>query len=174
MINKFFRNSVFVAVVVIGIVGLAQAQDAPDRFKISASFSNTELKNLFGTNVSQSIQGITAEADARVFKYEGLRLGGVFQYSRPQIDAAVAMDTYSFGPQASADLLKGFVSPFGRVLFGVTTDYNGSRAFTRTYGFGADINLGHVFIRPFTLDFINIEGAAASVQKYSAGAGFRF
>jgi hypothetical protein len=172
-----FRNTKsIVLAVAIGLLftvsAFAQDRTHPDKLKLSVAFSNSEFRDIF--NISQSTQGLSVEADARVFKRDGLRLGGIFQYNRANLSDPVKVDTYSAGPQISLDLFKGYVSPFGRALFGAVTTYNSDRQFARTFGFGADVNLGHLFIRPFALDFVRVEGVSNSVQRFSAGAGFRF
>src|SRR5262249_13905548 len=87
------------------------APNSPDKIKLSVAFSNSEYSDLFSTEYAQ---GLTAELDARMFKRNGFRLGGVFQWNRANPGEAVPLDTYSFGPQLSYDLFKGTVSPFGR------------------------------------------------------------
>src|SRR5262252_9323193 len=115
----------------------AAAAGSPDRVKVSVAFSNSEYYDLFSTEYQQ---GLTAELDARVFKRSGIRLGGVFQFNRANLSATAPLDTYSGGPQFSIDLARGFVSPFGRALFGYRTSYGGDRVFTRAYGLGVDLN----------------------------------
>jgi hypothetical protein len=152
----------------------AQDKAQPDKLKLSVGFTNTEysFESLFSTEYQQ---GLTAELDARMFKKSAFRLGGVFQYNRSAIGADIPLDTYSFGPQLSVDLAKGFVSPFGHALFGFRTSYSGDRVFTRTYGAGVDINLGHVFIRPVVVDWIRTEGLLSpATQRFGAGVGVRF
>lgn len=153
----------------------AVAQDkSPDKVKLSVGFTNTEysFESLFSTEYKQ---GLSAELDARIFKKSGVRLGGVFQFNRNAIGDDLPLDTYSFGPQLSVDLFKGVVSPFGRALFGIQTAYNSDRQFTRTYGVGVDVNLGHVFIRPAVIDWIRTEGFnSPSTQRFGAGVGVRF
>jgi hypothetical protein len=144
-------------------------QSAPDRIKLGVGFSNSEYANLLSTEYQQ---GLTAELDARIFRRDRFRLGGVFQYNRANLSADTPVDTYSFGPRLSVKF--GPIEPFGQALFGLTTTYNDDRAFTRTYGLGADINLGHIYLRPFALDFLKFESAPGAVQRYGAGVGVRF
>src|SRR5262249_35007974 len=137
-------------------------QQAPDAVKLSVGFTNSEYSNLVQTEYTQ---GLSAELDARMFKRAGVRLGGVFQYNRANLGDQVALDTYSFGPQLSVDLVKGYVSPFGRALFGLQTTYNADRTFARTYGLGVDVNIGHVFITPILLDWQKTEGVPGAMEE---------
>ena len=149
----------------------APKQKAPDAIKLGASFSNSEFGNILSTQYSQ---GLTAELDARMFRYERFRLGGVFQHNRAQIGADTPLDTYSFGPRLSGDLFHGYVSPFGHALFGFRTTYNQDRAFSRTYGFGVHVNLGHLYLQPFALNYQKVEGCTTPMQRIEVGAGVRF
>jgi hypothetical protein len=159
--------------VLFATIGVAQDK-SPDKVKLSVGFTNTEysFESLFSTEYAQ---GLSAELDARLFKKGPARLGGVFQFNRANISSDLPLDTYSFGPQLSVDLFKGVVSPFGRALFGLQTTYNSDRVFTRAYGVGVDVNLGHVFIRPAVIDWIRTEGFnSPSTQRFGAGVGVRF
>ncbi len=149
------------------ILVLSIAASAQDTVKLTASFANTDLS-------LDDIQGVQVELDAKIYKYDKVRVGGVFHYVRPQFGAIQDFDTYSFGPQLSYDLLGGTVSVFGRVMFGLTTDYSGTNASTHTFGAGVDLNLGHVVIRPLVVDRVRIEGVPISVERYGAGVGVRF
>ena len=83
-------------------------------------------------------------------------------------------DTYSFGPRLSYKA--GPVEPFATALFGFRnpTDVT-TRHFVRRYQLGADVNLGHFFVRPFFLEYEFMAGfAGPSTHKYGAGAGFKF
>lgn len=142
------------------------AASAQDTVKVIVAFSNTEFS-------VKDFQGIQAELDAKIYKGGKARIGGVFHYVRPCLDCGIDIDTYSFGPSLGYDLFGGKVAPFGRALFGLTTDYNGLRQFTRTYGAGVDVNLGHIVLRPFVIDRVRIEGAP-NFERYGAGVGVRF
>lgn len=157
---KFIISTLLLLVISLPVV-------AQDTVKVSAGFVSSD----FGVN---DIQGVSAELDAKILKSGKFRIGGVFQYVRPQVENSADVDTYSFGPQVSYDVFGGRISLFGRGLFGVTTDYNGTNTFTRTYGFGGDVNLGHIFIRPFVMDFQRFEGVPVTVNRFGAGAGIRF
>lgn len=145
---------------------LALSVCAQDRVKVSASFVNSDFT--FG-----NAHGIAAEGDAKILRYEKIRLGGVFQFVRPSFDTCRKIDTYSLGPQVSYDAFNGRISIFGRALFGVT-DLPRNYAFTKTYGAGADVNIGHIFIRPIVLDFQRIEGFPTTINRFGAGGGVRF
>ena len=83
-------------------------------------------------------------------------------------------NTFSFGPRLSYKA--GPVEPFATALFGFksATDVT-PRRFVRRYQLGADVNLGHFFVRPFFLEYEFLAGfAGPSTHKYGAGAGFRF
>lgn len=171
--KKSLVTIAFALVAIFAGVALGQ-EKSPDKAKLSVGFTNTEysFESLFLTEYEQ---GLTAELDARIFKKSGVRLGGVFQYNRNAVGGDLPIDTYSFGPQLSVDLFKGYVSPFGRALFGFQTTYSNDRVFTRTYGVGVDVNLGHVFIRPAVVDWIRTEGfASPATQRFGAGVGVRF
>lgn len=170
--KNFIQSFLFLFVMFIS-TAFVQGQ-SPDKVKLSVGFTNTEysFESLFKTEYEQ---GLTAELDARIFRKSPFRLGGVFQYNRDALGADLPIDTYSFGPQLSVDFFKGYVSPFGRALFGFQTTYQNDRVFTRTYGVGVDVNLGHVFIRPVVLDFIRTEGfASPATQRYGASVGVKF
>lgn len=173
--KSLLRTSIVVIALLALFAATTAAQDkSPDKVKLSVGFTNTEysFESLFSTKYEQ---GLTGELDARIFKKGAFRLGGVFQYNRNAVGGDLPTDTYSFGPQLSVDLAKGFVSPFGRAFFGFQTTYNHDRVFTRTYGAGVDINLGHVFIRPVVVDWIRTEGfASPATQRFGAGVGVRF
>jgi hypothetical protein len=146
----------------------ALAQDAqPDHVKVSAAFTGTEISSI-------ARQGFSGEIDGRLIRAGRFRVGGVFQFARTCSDCRPRADIFSAGPQVSADIFNGRVSLFGRALFGLTTDYKGNNSFTRTYGGGFDVNLGHLFIRPLAVDWRRVEGVPVTVHQYSVGAGFRF
>lgn len=148
------------------ILSFSVVASAQDNVKISAAFVNSDFS-------AGDTQGIQAELDAKIIKYERFRLGGVFQYVRPSFDRSVDLHVYSAGPQLSYDVFNGRISVFGRALFGVT-DHPQGYAFTKTFGAGADINLGHIFIRPIVLDFKRIEGFPLTQNQVGVGGGFRF
>lgn len=143
------------------------AQEVYDTVKLSASFINSDA-------AFENVQGVQVELDAKLVRAGYFRLGGVFHYARPTFDSEYAVDTYSAGPQLSYDVFNGRLSVFGRALFGVTTNYEGSKAFTRTYGGGVDVNVGHLFIRPLVLDFKRIEGFPLTINSVGVGGGVRF
>jgi len=156
----------------LALASPAWAQEkTPDAVKLSVSFTNSEYSNLFSTEYAQ---GLSAELDAKIARYDRFRIGGVFQWNRANISDSQPVDTYSAGPQVSVDFFKGHISPFGRALFGVTTSYQQDRAFSRIYEFGFDVNLGHLVLRPFGLGYQKIEGVPGAAQRYSAGVGVRF
>lgn len=139
-----------------------------DSIKLSIHFANTDV------GLDQR-QGIGAELDAKLIRYERFRVGGVFRYDRACFDCDPKVDAYSVGPQISYDVFNGRVSVFGRALFGITTTYQQSdKLFTRTYGAGADVNFGYLFLRPFVMDFIRVEGLPITVNRFGAGGGIRF
>ena len=162
-------KTILVTVLLLLFTVCAQAQESSkDNFKLSVSFANTDYS-------LDNVQGIAGELDAKMFKHGNFRLGGVFRYDRSCMSCDPKIDVYSGGPQLSYDVFKGRISLFGRALFGVTTTYNqDAKLFTRTYGAGADINLGHVFVRPFVLDYVRVEGVPVTVERYGAGVGIRF
>jgi len=143
------------------------AAQAQDKVKISASFTGSDVG-------FDDRQGLGVELDAKIIGGEYLRLGGVFRYDRACFDCSPKTDIYSAGPQLSYELFQGRVSAFGRALFGATTTYNSDKRFTRTYGAGVDVNLGNVFIRPFVIDFLRVEGVLITVNRYGVGGGIRF
>ena len=143
------------------------AVSAQDTVKVVVALANSEI-------TVEDIQGIQAELDAKIYKGVKFRIGGVFHYVRPQFDAKCEVDTYSFGPSVSYSVFSGKVEFFGRGLFGVTTNYEGLNRFTRAYGVGVDVNLGHIVLRPFVIDRVRIEGAPVNFERYGAGVGVRF
>lgn len=155
-----------VILILFTVTFLALTVRGQDAVKLSASFSNTDLS-------FDNLQGVSGEVDVRLIKPGNFRVGGVFQYIRTCFDCGPKVDVFSGGPQVSYDFGKR-LTVFGRALFGTTTTYNGDHRFTRTYGFGGDINLGHFFIRPFAMDFQRIEGVPLTTNRYSSGLGLRF
>src|SRR5262245_48975174 len=176
-------------------VGVAQ-----DKVKLGAGYVGNEFK--FDPNeVAEYLNGFWVDADAKIVAKGGFRLGGVFNFQRTfdvtQLDpmtypkdplppsmmaTSAAMfdvvkrdtDTYSFGPRLSYKA--GPVEPFGTALFGFRnpTDVS-TRRFVRRYQAGVDVNLGHVFLRPFFIEYEFTQGfAGPSTHKYGAGVGFRF
>src|SRR5215475_1712008 len=173
---------------------------AQDKLKVSAGYVGNEFK--FDPNeVAEYLNGVWVDADARIIKRGGFRLGGAFNYQRtfnvtqldpmtypkplPAMAGAEPMflgfdvvqrdtDTFSFGPRLSYAF--GPVEPFGTALFGFksATDVT-PRRFVRRYQLGADVNLGHVFLRPFFIEYEFLNNfAGPSTHKYGAGAGIRF
>lgn len=149
-------------------VGVAQ-----DKVKIGVNFVNSEYV-LNPIEAVEYLQGVSAELNARIAAQEngkGFRLGGVFYYKRDNFSAPT--DTYAFGPRLSYRL--SVFEPFGHALFGLNTTYNADRTFTRIYGAGLDVNLGHVYVRPIEVNYQRTEGfLSPAVQTFSAGLGVRF
>ncbi len=193
------RKAIFTLTILLAFVSCAYAQDT---LKVSAGYVGNEFK--FDPNeVAEYLNGIWVDADAKIVKRGGFRLGGAFNYQRTfnvtQLDpmtypkplpVAPAMagaepmflgfdvvqrdtNTFSFGPRLSYAF--GPVEPFATALFGFksATDVT-ERRFVRRYQAGVDVNLGHVFLRPFFLEyeFLN-HFAGPSTHKYGAGAGVR-
>ncbi len=158
------RKTIFTTLFTLALALPALAQDT---IKVNVSFINSDFS-------VDNRQGFSGEVDAKVLGKERFRIGGVFQFARHCSDCSPRFDTYSGGPQLSYDVFNKRISLFGRALFGATTNYTGTRAFTRTYGGGADVNFGNFFVRPFALDFLRIEGVPMTVNRYSAGGGVRF
>lgn len=170
---------------------IALAQDKPkDTFKLGVAFSNTEYYDLFSTEYNQ---GLIASAKFKVASYDKFALHGEFEYrsanlisgnppTLPPIEGPVPTfaiggnprnDTYSFGLSFSRRF--GPIEPYAHALFGFNTTYNADRKFSRIYGFGADLNLGHVYIRPIQIDWQRTEGFnSPATQSFSAGVGVRF
>lgn len=144
-----------------------------DKIKLGVNFVNSEY-SINPIEAVEYLQGISAEIDARMAAQregKGARLGGVFYYKRDNFTAPT--DTYAFGPRFSYRL--SIFEPFGHALFGFNTTYNADRTFTRIYGAGLNINLGHVYIRPIEVNYQRQEGLfSPAVQTYSAGVGVRF
>lgn len=163
-----FRKFIFTIAFLVGLCAHVSAQDTPDKIKLSVSFANSDYS-------LNDIQGVQGEIDARILRANRFRIGGVIHYVRPCFNCvSPQFDTYSLGPQLSYDVFGSRVSLFGRALFGLTTNYNGGNAFTRTYGGGCDVNLGNFFVRPIVLDVIRTEGLPVTVNRFGAGAGLRF
>jgi|SRR5262245_34988130 len=191
------RKLIFTLTILLAFVGSTFAQD---KFKVSVGYVGTEFK--FDPNeVAEYLNGVWLDADAKIVKYNNFRLGGVFNFQRtfnvtqldpetypkmlpPMMMGAASMpmfdivqrdtDTYSFGPRLSYKA--GPVEPFGTALFGFksATDVS-ARRFVRRYQLGVDVNLGHVFLRPFFLEYeFATKFAGPTTHKYGAGAGFRF
>lgn len=150
---------------------LALAQDKkPDAIKLGVSVVNTEYV-LNPVEAVEYLQGISVDLDARIFRKSRVRLGGVFNFTRNGFSNPI--DNYAFGPQFSVDF--GPVAPFAAVLLGFNTTYNGDKLFNRRYRAGVDVNLGHVYIRPFFAEWERTEGfLSPSTQRFGAGAGVRF
>jgi len=163
-------------------------QDKPkDAFKAGVSFGNTEYYDLFSTEYTQ---GLIASAKVKVAGAKGFGLHGEFEYRSANLIAGNSPapiegplpalaggsprnDTYSFG--LSLGHTFSIFEPYGHVLVGFNTTYNGDRKFSRIYGFGADVNLGHIYIRPIQIDWQRTEGLLSpAIQSYSAGLGVRF
>ena len=171
---------------------------AQDSIKVSVGYVGNEFK--FDPNeVAEYLNGVWAEADGRIIARGNFRLGGVFNFQRtfdvtqldpmtyPILPAAIGAssamgfnvvkrdtDTYSFGPRLSYKA--GPVEPFATALFGFksATDVT-ARRFVRRYQLGADVNLGHVFLRPFFIEYEYLDKfAGPSTHKYGAGVGYRF
>lgn len=148
-----------------------QEKQSNDAVKFGVGFSNSEYEDLFSTEYEQGLYG---EVDVKAYRRGPVRLGIVGRYDRNRFRSP-SVDTYSGGGRLSVDLAKGFVSPFGHALFGVTTTYNDDRVFTRTYGAGVDLNFGHFYLRPIEVNWIRNEGAfSPATQRFNVGLGARF
>lgn len=193
------RKLLFVITVLLALVGSTFAQENKDKIKLAVGYVGTEFH--FDPNeVAEYLNGYWIDADAKILARGGFRIRGVFNYQRTlnvtQLDpetypietlppSAMAMatgfnvvqrdtNTFSFGPRLSYKA--GPVEPFATALFGFksSTDVT-PRRFVRRYQLGADVNLGHFFVRPFFLEYEFTAGfAGPSAHKYGAGAGFRF
>lgn len=158
----------------VALVLLTDSAFAQDKITIGANFVNSEYSiNPFAA--VEYLQGISAELNARITAQKdgkGVRLGGVFYYKRDNFTTPT--DTYAFGPRLS--YRASIFEPFGHALFGVNTAYQQhDRQFTRIYGAGLNINLGHVYVRPIEINWQRTEGFfTPAVQTYSAGVGVRF
>ena len=174
------------------LVAFVASTFAQDNIKASVGYVGSEFK--FDPNeVAEYLNGFWVDVDGKIVKRGGFRLGGVFNFQRTfdvtmvdpmayPLPAAVGgfdvvkrdTDTYSFGPRLSYKA--GPVEPFATALFGFRnpTDVT-TRHFVRRYQLGADVNLGHFFVRPFFLEYEFTAGfAGPSTHKYGAGAGFKF
>lgn len=192
-----------IAVALLFFTVAASAQEKNDNIKLGVGYVGTESK--FDPNeVAEYLNGFWVDVDGKILAKGGFRLGGVFNYTRTfdvtQLDpmtypkdplppatmgAAMPMatafdvvrrdtNTFSFGPRLSYKA--GPVEPFATALFGFRnpTDVS-TRHFVRRYQLGADVNLGHFFVRPFFLEYEFVQGfAGPSTHRYGAGAGFRF
>ena len=192
------RKAIFTLAILAAFVASTFAQD---KFKVSVGYVGSEFK--FDPNeVAEYLNGFYAEADGRILAKGNFRLGGVFNFQRTldvtQLDpmtypkdplppamgaaASAAMfdvvkrdtDTYSFGPRLSYKA--GPVEPFATALFGFKSPTDVvARRFVRRYQLGADVNLGHVFVRPFFIEYEFVDKfAGPSTHKYGAGVGYRF
>lgn len=171
---KNICKSVMLILVILVSVVIANAQTDNDKIKLSVSFVNAEFK-LNPANQLENLQGLSVDADAKIFTHGKVRLGGVFNYQRVGLDNSLTdpVDTYTVGPQLSVKT--GPVEPFVSALFGVQTTYNNDEIFVRRYRVGVDIPLGNFFVRPFFTEWERTEGLfSPSVQRYGAGAGVRF
>jgi len=188
------RKLLFTLTILLAIVASTFAQD---KIKVSVGYVGNEFK--FDPNeVAEYLNGFWVDVDGRIVSKSGFRLGGVFNFQRtfdvtqvdpmtypietlPPVATVTAFnvvkrdtDTYSFGPRLSYKA--GPVEPFATALFGFKspTDVT-ARRFVRRYQLGADVNLGHVFLRPFFIEYEFTQGfAGPSTHKYGAGVGFRF
>ena len=171
---------------------------AQDKIKVSVGYVGNEFK--FDPNeVAEYLNGVWLDVDGKIASKGGFRLGGAFNYQRtfnvtqldpmtyPILPAAMGAmttggfnvvqrdtNTYSFGPRLSYKA--GPIEPFGTALFGFksATDVT-PRRFVRRYQLGADVNLGHVFLRPFFIEYEFMTSfAGPSIHKYGAGVGYRF
>lgn len=165
MRKVFFAIAILAAFAIVGV--------AQDKVKIGVNFVNSEYA-LNPIEAVEYLQGISAELNARIAAQKegkGVRLGGVFYYKRDNFDSPT--DTYAFGPRLSYRF--SIFEPFGHALFGLNTTYNSDRTFTRIYGAGLDVNLGHVYVRPVEVNWQRTEGfGSPATQTYSAGVGVRF
>jgi hypothetical protein len=158
---------------------LHAAAPAQDKIKLSVSFVNSEFK-LNPLESVENLQGISVDADARIFSKSNFRLGGVFNYQRVGLDNSLTdpIDTYMAGLQFS--YRAGPIEPFAGALFGVQTSYSGpgDKTYARKYRLGVDLPFhkeSSFFIRPFFVEFKRTEGLFSPAEtSYGAGAGFRF
>jgi hypothetical protein len=167
-----FRNTIksIVLAVAIGLFFTVSAfGQERDSFRVGAFFTDTSFRDLL--NVKQNTQGLAAELDARI-------AGGLyaeFQYNRANLSDPVHVDTYSIGPKVSIPIFKGVVAPYGRALFGVTTTYNGDRAYTQTFGGGIDVLVGRKLgFRALGYDRVMPEGSSSDFGRVTAGVFVRF
>jgi len=193
------RTLLFTLTILLAFTASTLAQD---KLKVSVGYVGNEFK--FDPNeTAEYLNGLWLDVDGRIVSKGGFRLGGVFNFQRtfdvtqldpetypvetlpPAMMGAMTAgtmfdvirrdtDTFSFGPRLSYKA--GPIEPFATALFGFRnpTDVS-TRHFVRRYQLGADVNLGHFFLRPFFLEYEFTAGfAGASTHKYGAGAGFRF
>jgi hypothetical protein len=153
------------------LIAIAPAQDRPkDAVKLGVSVVNSEYA-LNPIDAVEYLQGLSVDLDVKVFRKNRFRLGGVFNYTRNSFESPV--DNYAFGPQLSVDF--GPVSPFAGVLLGFNTTYNNDKRFNRRYRAGVDVNLGHLYVRPFFAEWERTEGfLSPATQRFGAGIGVRF
>lgn len=161
--------------IVLLVIVFAVSATAQDKLKLSVSFVNSEFE-LNPVNAVENLQGISVDADARIFSQKGFRLGGVFNYQRNGISLDTPLDTYMGGFQFS--YRAGPVEPFAGFLVGINTTYQNDRQFARKYRVGVDIPFhkeSNFFIRPFFAEWERTEGLLSpATRKFGAGAGVRF
>lgn len=177
--TRIARVALFLLVVFVSFSSALAQETEPNRLKLSVSFINSEFK-LDPVSSVENLQGVSVDADAKIFSKANFRLGGVFNYQRRGFDNSLTnpLDSYSFGAQLS--YRAGPVEPFGAFLVGFTTDYSpgSDKVFGRTLRVGVDVPFhkeSNFFIRPFFAEFKRTEGLFSPPEtSYGAGAGFRF
>lgn len=160
------------------MLAVSSVSFAQDRFRVSASFVNSELPGTSEDPI-KNLQGINVEGDAKVYTSGGFRIGGVAGFQRILgKDGLQDVDRYSFGPRLSYRL--GPIEPFGGVQFGLKTsdDPAFDKEYVRVWTAGVDVPFtksSNVAVRPF---FIEREFSGGfnqnGVTKYGAGVQFRF
>lgn|SRR5262249_12715411 len=169
--------TLFATLTLLGLTALpTPAQDERDTAKAYATFSNWSDSGPMKNNQ----QGFTVGAELKVFSAGYFKASGAGEFSRQYNDDAhpgeiYKVDQYMFGPKLSYGLLDNRFEAFGRVQFGVTRNRAyASDAFTKSFGFGLDINAGKFFVRALTLDRQYVEGYRPVVTRIGTGIGVRF
>jgi hypothetical protein len=160
-----------------------------DRFKVSASYLNTE----FQANPLEAIEylgGYSVDADGKIYGKGGFRVGGVFSYQKVYNQVVVHdylgmegndiqrnVNTLALGVALS--YRAGPVEPFGAFLLGARRPHEDlDYEVVRKYRVGADLPFtkeSHFFLRPFFVEFEVTGGFNGyRTHKYGAGAGLRF
>lgn len=191
------RKVIITIAILAAFVASTLAQEKHYTFAIAGGYVGNEFK--FDPNeAAEYLNGYWLDVDGKIIAKDGFRIGGVFNYQRtlnvtqldpmiyPILPAAMGAsmtgfnvvqrdtNTFSFGPRLSYKA--GPVEPFATALFGFKSPTDVTpRRFVRRYQAGADVNLGHFFVRPFFIEYEFMAGfAGPSTHKYGAGAGFRY
>lgn len=162
------KHFMFALVLMCTLMGVAFAQEetANDRLSIYGGFAQINT-----TGVTLSARGFNGGAQLAVYKYEGVKIEGVADYTVLRSDGVTA-HTLLFGPQFAVNLVRGRVTPFGRLLFGETYVLGGD-TYTHSVGGGIDVNVtNRLTIRPFQFDRVNVEGSG-QVNRIAAGIRIR-